>query len=307
MLSENKMLLAKIETTYGTDSTPDATNNFIAACNISVTPNLTYNDTCATDGSLSPRAGTLGQKYMQVTFDHQLQMESSSDYKTPPIDPLLLACGYVDATDGIYKPRTTGFQSVTLYVYEEDLLWKITGCRGDVEFDLSAGNDVTLKFTFQGAYTTPTITSGTFPSSWTDKGGSPVVAMGGTFAWGSENPTIESLAFGLHNDVSIVPSIAATNGITGAHIVNRKPEGSFDPEVVFSNDIDFWTPYEALTQTAITYSVNDGTAKMDISIPKTEITQIATGDRSGVLKYDITFRPIRDSGDDEISLTFAAV
>jgi len=314
MLSENKILLAKTEgviANYGVDPTPTTTANFIAAHNISIRPNLTYNDTAATDGSLSPRAGTLGQKYIEATFDYELQMEKVTDWKTPPVDPLLLACGYDDTTDGTYVPYTTypaADSSCTIYVYEEDILWIITGCRGNVVWNFSAGNPVILSFTMQGLYTKPV--DSTFPSTWTDLGGSPVVAINQSFDWDStKHPIIESLAFSLNNTLAQSPTLddARAHGVNAIHITNRMPDCSFNPEMTKETVNDFWTHYEALTQTAIGYSVSDGTAKCTISLPKTEIMSITSGDRNGTLIYDIPARCVRTTGDDEISAVFGTV
>ena len=308
MLSENKLVLVKIESPYGAEPTPTTAANFIAVSNVSVRPNLTYNDTAATDGSLSPRAGTLGQKYLEVTFDHELQMESVTDWKTPPCDPLLLSCGYTDSgSAGVYLPRTTGFQSCTLWIYEEDIVWKINGCRGNVVCNFPAGGNVIFSFTMQGLYTKPV--DSTFPTTWTDNGGSPVVAMNQSFDWDStHHPTTESLSFSLNNTLAQNPSLddADTHGVSEIVITNRMPEGSFNPEMVKETTDDFLTHYEAVTQTAIAYKVSDGSGALTVSLPKTELTGYSSGDRGGTLIYDLPFRCVRSSGDDEISLTFAA-
>jgi len=304
MLSENVMVLAKIEGTYGSDPTPTTASNFIAVHNVSVTPNITFNDTMAQDGSLSARAGTLGQKYIDVSFDHELQVNNSS-VATPPCDPLLLSCGYTDtASNGVYLPRTTGFQSCTLYVYQEDVLWQVHGARGEVTWNLQAGKPAILSFKMTGLYETPSDT--TFPTSWTDNGGSPLVAMGGTFAWNAENPCIENFSFGLGNTVAPFPCMADTHGIGSVRITNRLGEGSFDPEMVASTDIDYFTPLEAGTQTAFTYTLSNSTVDVDISIPKAQLMNATPGDRAGNFIYQVPFRCTRNSGDDEISITFAA-
>ena len=305
MITQNKLLLAKIESPYGTEPTPTTGSNFIAVHNIRVTPQMTYNESLATDISLSPRAGTLGSKYIEVSFDHQLQMATD----TPPIDPLLLSCGYTDtSTNGVYLPRTTGFQSCTLWVYEEDIVWKVNGCRGNVVFNYNAGQPVTLSFTMQGRYAKPTDT--TFPITCTDNGGKPCVAMNRAFAFNSIAAPTESLSFSLNNTLAQQPNMddAVAQGIQEIVITNRDPSGSFNPKLVKASDTpDYWTDFEAVTERAITYVVGDGTSTLSISLPKVEIMNITTGDQNGIMIYDIPFKCVRSSGDDEISLTFAAV
>jgi len=51
MLVKNKLILAKIEASYAASTTPDTSNDFIACHNISVSPDITYNETLATDES----------------------------------------------------------------------------------------------------------------------------------------------------------------------------------------------------------------------------------------------------------------
>jgi len=309
MLTENSMLLAKIEATYGTDPTPTTAANFIAVYDINVNPNLTYNDTQGQDGSLSARGGTIGQGYIEVSFTHELQVNETTA-TTPPCDPLLLACGFTDgAADGTYLPYTSypsGKSSVTLYVYHEDLLWTVTGARGNANFVFQAGQPARIEFTFQGKY--QGFSDTTFPTTWTDLGGDPVVAMNQSFDWDSSNhPVVESLSFTLGNTLAVSPTIddADSYGVDAIEITNRLGEGSFNPVAVKDGTIDFQTHMLATTQTAIDYVVGDGTRTVTISLPKTEIMNITPGDRNGIRIFDIPFRLVRNTGDDEISIAFA--
>ena len=302
MLSQNKLILVKIEGSYGSDPTPTTEANFIAVNDIKVVPAPTYNQTKATDISLSKRAGTLGLGSIAISFEHQLQMNGA----VPPIDPLLLSCGFTDtASNGVYVPRTTGFQSCTIYVYEENILWKVSGCRGNVDFNFKAGEPVSLTFNMQGRWAVPV--DDTYPTSVTDSGGKPCVAMNRAFVFSGDNPVTESLSFSLNNTIALQPNIddSVSQGIEAVVITGRDAKGSFNPEVVLATTTDFWSIFENLTQTALTYVVGDGTDNLSVSLPKCEIENITPGDQSGISIYDIPFQLVRNTGDDEISLTFA--
>lgn len=483
MLTENQLVLVEIEQFEGTDPTPTAASNFIAVSNINISPNLTYHDPAAQDGSLSPRPGVLGQKYMEISFDHEIQVDNSNQ-TIPPCDALLQACGWDDneesTTPGKYYPasprglkctrlafdagaaaisagdtivgedsgasatvkavtqqtnpgwggtttgvlyvdnitrtvgaadQTTGsglsdltmggtytgsadttfliqidlaaatdtfkwkqdggtwttdvamtgsaqtladgvtvtfaattghtladewtvtcnniyendenlqvssatkavmngtqwVPAVTIWAYQEDILWKITGAKGDVVFDWASGQLAMASFSMQGLYAKPV--DDTFPTTWTDSGGAPLVTMGGTFAFGSKNPCVESISFGLHNTVTPMVCLGATHATDTIQITNRAPEITINPEVKQASDEDYWTPYEAVTQTAVSYGLTNSTVDVDLSAPKTEISNIAPGNRNGVDIYDITLRPIRSnssSGEDEMYLQFKA-
>lgn len=304
MLSELKMVLAKIESPYGSDPTPTTAANFVAVQNLRINRPSPYNETQATDGSLSPRAGTLGKKHIEVSFDHALQVNNAAP-TVPPCDPLLKACGYT-VTAGVYTPRSTGYESCTLYIYEHDILQHVHGVRGDVGFNLRAGEPAILSFTLQGLYEKPT--DSTLPATWTDLGGAPLVAINQAFAYDNTALVVDNLQFGLKNTVTQNPNMddAAGHGIGSIVITNRNPEGSLDPEMFTAATKDIWTFFEGVTQKAITYVLSNGTAKLTISLPKTELLGPQSGDRGGTATYDLPFRCVRTTGDDEISLTFAA-
>ena len=304
MLTQNKLILVEIEGAYGSDPTPTTAANFCAAHNIKVAPAPTYNKTMSTDTSLSKRAGTLGAGSVAISFEHQLQMNGA----TPPIDPLLLSCGFTDtASNGVYVPRTTGFQSCTIWAYEENIVWKIVGCRGNVEFNFKAGDPVSLTFNMQGRWAKPIDT--TYPTSVIDNGGKPCVAMNRAFAFGAYSPVVESLAFSLNNTIALQPNMddSVSQGIEAVVITGRDAKGSFNPEVVLAATTpDYWTDFEAVTQRAITYVVGDGTDNLTVSLPQCEIENISPEDQNGIAVYNIPFSLVRSTGDDEMSLTFAS-
>ena len=304
MLSKNTMVLVKIEGSYAGDPTPTTADNFLAVHNVKINRNLTYNDTQANDGSISPRAGTLGQKYIEFSFDHELQVNNSAQ-TVPPCDPVLLACGF-SKSSGVYTPRTTSMDSCTFYVYEEDVIQHIHGCRGNLAINLNAGQNAIFSFTMQGLYEKPADT--TFPVTWTDNGGAPLVAINQAFAYHSTAFVIDSLTVNMNNTLTQSPNMddAVSHGINSINITDRNPEGSFDPEMFKSATYDIWTVYEAVDQKALTYVLSNGTAKLTISVPKTELMNIQSGDRSGTRIYEFPFRCVRNTGDDEVSLTFAA-
>jgi len=311
MLTEKTVVLAKIETlaAYGTDAAPTNTENFIAAHNISVAPNTSWNDTQGQDCSMSPREGTLGRQYMDITFDYELQASLASPL-TLPCGPLLQACGFAYDTSGVYTPYTTypaEASSVTLWAYLDNQLWKSTGARGNVSFTFTAGEPVMLSFTFQGLYGGG-FTDSTFPTTCTEFGGKPLVAINQALAWGSDAPEVESLSFSLNNELYARPTMddARAYGIAGIDITKRNGDGSFNPLATTTADIAFLTAFAAGTATAISYVVGDAVGTVTFSLPKTQLMNISPGDRSGTRIFDFPFRLAQSAGNDEITITCAA-
>ena len=124
-----------------------------------------------------------------------------------------------------------------------------------------------------------------------------------------DSPCIEGITFGLHNTITPRVCLGATHATEGISITNRAPEITINPEVALAASEDWWTPLEAVSQTAFSYGLTNSTVDVDLSAPKCEIAGITPGNRNGTDIYDVTLRPIRSSGsegDDEIYLQFKA-
>jgi len=306
--------MAKVETlaTYGTDSEPVAADDTVVVHNLSVTPNTTFNDTQGIDCSMSPRAGTIGRQYLDITFDHELQTGSGATPTVLPCDALLKACGYKWAL-GVYTPFSAypaAASSVTMYMYLDGMLWKTTGARGNVEFTFTAGEPVIASFTFQGLYVAG-FTAVTFPTSCTTEATKPLVAINKALAWDGEAPEAESLSFSLNNTLFARPSLddAATYGIAGIDITGRAGEGSMNPLSVATATIGYLTAFNAGTVKALSYTVADADATIAFELPKVQFTNLTPGDRSGTRIFDLPFKISRSlaAGDDEIKITVTEV
>ena len=105
LLTANTILTAKIEGTYGTDPTPATNTDYVAAYNITMTPDIARNPSQATGASMSPRAGTRGAGHSGVSFDYEVQIVSTTDAFTAPMLALMKACGW-GSSSGTYTPKT---------------------------------------------------------------------------------------------------------------------------------------------------------------------------------------------------------
>jgi len=312
MLTEKTLLMAKIESlaTYGTDSEPDEDDDIVVVHNLSVTPNTTFNDTQGLDCSMSPRSGTIGRQYLDITFDHEIQTGSGATPTVLPCDALLKACGYKWAA-GVYTPFSTypaAASSATMYMYLDGMLWKTTGARGNVEFTFTAGEPAIASFTFQGLYVGG-FTAAAFPTGCTTEASKPLVAINKALAWDGEAPEAESLSFSLNNTLFARPSLddAATYGIAGIDITGRAGEGSMNP--MASTTIGYLTAFNAGTVKALSYTLADVDASVAFELPKVQFTNLTPGDRSGTRIFDLPFKISRSlvAGDDELKITVTEV
>ena len=172
------LLLAKIESSYGTDSVPTGGLNPIAVTRAGVTfaPGFEHLTRMILDGTLSKVSGANAMPTTKLSFRVELRgntttggtdtdITSGASAQAIEIDALLQACDleatYTPETtngarDGYvtYKPTvpTSEGASVTFYYYTGEQLHIITGGKGTVKGVLEAGKFGFLDFEFSGVY-----------------------------------------------------------------------------------------------------------------------------------------------------------
>jgi len=158
LLEDRQLLLAKLEATYGTDATPDASNAMLVS-SVNVRPiegnTIDRNNITGYFGSQgSLRVGTY------VAVDVEVELGGSGTKDVPVAYSLLYqACATSETvnatTDVTYNLADTAFKSLTIYYYADSTLHKITGVQGSYAFTLGTGGKPVVKFTFFGLYNTP--------------------------------------------------------------------------------------------------------------------------------------------------------
>jgi len=159
-LIRNTAILAKLETTYGLDAIPTGAANAMLVSNLSY-PN--FNAQLVDRDNIRPYLGAseqlTGTRYIEMGFDIEL-VGSGSAGVAPAWGAPLRACGFAEtltATTRVdYTPISTAQESVTIYWYDDGLLHKATGVRGDATLKLTAGGRPVISFKFTGIYSTPT-------------------------------------------------------------------------------------------------------------------------------------------------------
>jgi len=117
LLSRKRLILAKTETTYGTDPTPTGATNAILVRNLEITP--LQADTVTRD-LIRPYLGNsdqlLAQTRVEVTFEVELAGSGAAG-TAPAYGAVLKACGLsetvVATTSVTYAPVSSSFSSVT--------------------------------------------------------------------------------------------------------------------------------------------------------------------------------------------------
>lgn len=309
LLTQKSVLLAKIESTYGTDPTPTTSADAVSVYDVQLEIQREPNERIPVDVTLSPLTPVMGMGEAKVSFE--VDLKGSGTAGTAP-DWLVLAkaCGYVNtnvpATSDTLKPDDTPTDSCTIWVYKDGLLYKVVGCRGGMGLVFEAGKIVKLKFEFQGRYAIPTDVA--LPSAVTLDSTKPVPAQSTSFTLGSYAAVIDKLELGLNNEIVKNESLNATYGVESFEITKRKPSGKCSINAILraTSNADFWSYMDAGTTKALSIVIGSSAGNIaTITAPVCVITSVKPVSKDGIDMFEIEFDMVRSTGGDEfvIALT----
>lgn len=311
-LIRNSAILAKIETTYGTDPTPTGAANAILVSNLSINPLAAQN---VKRDLIRPFLGgsdeLVGTAYVECSFDVELQSSGAAG-TAPAWGPLLRAVGFAEAVTASarvdYTPISSAFESVTIYYHDDGVLHKLLGARGDVSLDIGLGNRPVLKFKFIGldggisatANPSLTLTAWKAPLAVTDTNTADVTVgctySAGALSGGTVYPS-RGLQLSLGNSVAHTPLLGAET----VEITQRDVKGSVEFDLTAAQEVTLMATVKAATQqgigllhgTAAGYKVLVFGAAMQLTNPKkAEIN----GKR--LIGYDLGLAPSASGNDD---------
>jgi len=150
----NSAVLAKLEASYGVDAAPSGAANALLVSNQSVNPLNAQNvDRALMRAYLGNSEQLVGTNYKEVGFDVEF-VGAGERGKAPAWGPLLRACGFAEVitvdTRVDYTPVSTGFESLTIYYFDDGVVHKLVGARGTASLKLSVGEKPTITFKFVG-------------------------------------------------------------------------------------------------------------------------------------------------------------
>jgi len=307
LLTRRKLLLAKIESTYGTDPTPAASTDAV------MVEDLTWSNEglkMIERPAVRPSIGALQQVYggRLVTLAFNVEVKGSGTAGTAPeVGQLLRACGLAETivavTSVTYAPASTALESVTCWIYEDGKQIKVTGCRGNVSFTLEAGGKPMASFTMTGhvgAQTDVALATPTFDTTL------PEPFIGGSFTIDSYAAVISSLNFDLANALAMPASVNGADGYGEISITGRDINGSFDPLDELVATEDYIGNFTAGTAMALATGGIGATAGniLTITMPAVYYRDASSADRDGIAGLELPFGAAESSTDDEVSIAF---
>jgi len=306
LLTNKSILLAEVESTYGTDPTPTTSANAVQVFEVEITPEIDMLERRDFGVTLSRLKELGGKRRVTVSFTTEIRGSGTAG-TAPEIDPLLEACGLLGvntpSTSEVYAPVDDSWKSCTIWVYKDGLVHKVNGCVGNYEIDLVAGETGKIKWEFMGLYNTPEDLS--FPTAQTVSSTVPPVCKGLTATFDSYAACVENINIKSNNTITERPCLTATHGIAGFQITDRNPEGSFTPEATLLATKNFWTKFEANTNQALSVAVGSTAGNiLTITASQCISRSIAYADRDGIVAHEIGFQLARSTAKDEISLSY---
>ena len=313
--ARNQVLLAKIETSYGTDSTPTAASNAMLVSNLTVNPLVAQNvnrDLVRT--YMGGSEALVGPAYVECSFTVELQSSGTAG-TAPAWDPLLRACGMTVSTGTTpgrveYLPVSSSFESVSIYYHDDGLKHVVTGARGSFELSAKVGERPTLAFRLlgiDGGVSTATNPTGTY-STWkvpqvvTDANTADLV-MGGTYTTGTITGGTTYVSGGLELSLGASAQFIPLVGQEAVDITNREATGKVMVDLTAAQEATFSTSVKANTLSSV--GIIHGTAagsKVLVYTPQAQLINWRKEDVNGrrLIGYDLRLVP--SSGNDELRI-----
>jgi hypothetical protein len=308
MASPRKFLiLAKTEVTQFTDPTPTAGSNAILVKNLTIKPlNVATEDRALIRSYYGNSEQIPISEEAQIEFDVECAGSGTPLGTSAAYAPLLGACGFAETltptTKAEYNPVSTGQTFVTIYGYRDGILYKMTGCAGNVSFNFAAKKLPFMHFTFTGKYVAVTdaaIASGAVYTGFITPVAS-IPAKMGTVTIGAYAAKISEFTLDMANDVKHALWMnAETLGI-----MDRKPKGSLSVELVTVAVKDYWSVVRNVTSQALVFTQGVTAGNIfTLTAPAVQLADVQEYEYEGVLglKFTAVFSP--SSGNDEVKIT----
>ncbi|NIB44812.1 hypothetical protein HBA55_34850 [Pseudomaricurvus alkylphenolicus] len=304
MLFRKKVVLAKIESTYGTDPTPDGSNAILTK-NLEIQPLQGNRVTRGLDRA------TLGNDqeiptsfYTGVTFEVELAGAGTAG-DVPGYGVLLRGCGFNEVisvgVDVQYNLISDAFESIAMYYYHDGQYFKVLGSRGSVSFALNKDQLPVMRYSFMGLHTPVAALAMVTPDH------SEFIQPIAVTADNTPTYTVDSYAASAEAfSADIANNVVYRNVVNSeaVKITDRAPAGTLNFEEPAIGTKDFYAICEAATLVPIqiVHGVTAGNI-VQIDAPKVQLSQPSKADSDGisVLQTNTLFVP--NAGDDEFKLT----
>lgn len=317
-LIRNTAILAKTELVYGVDAVPTGAANAMLVSNLSINPLNAQN---VERNNIRPYLGgdeqLVGSRYVEMGFDVEL-VGAGTLGAVPAWGTLLRACGFAEVvTAGVrvdYVPVSTGFESATIYWYDDGVIHKGLGARGTASLKLTVGEKPVISCKFVclnggvavAAAPTTELEDWQIPEIVLD-------ANSGNLIWGATHATATAPALvggdfypsqGLTIDLGISTPFQSLLGGESVPITERKVTGAVQLELTAAQEVAAMAAVLATAKTSL--GMVHGTvagSRVCVFMPGVQRIEPTKEDLNGtrMIGYKLLVNPV--AGNDEIRIT----
>ena len=305
--TSQRLLLAKEESTYGTDPNPTGSADAVLVRSLEISP--FQSDVVERElirGYMGNYETLHASQRVELTFEVEM-VGSGTAGTAPAFGPLLKACGnsetIVANTSVTYAPVSSSFDSVTLFFFQDGVRQIITGARGSFSINAELGAIPTISFTMIGLYNAPTDDANATPTYQNQ-------AKPGLFKNGSTTSqqlfsyagAVQSFSFDQNNQTVYRELVGGSKAV---EITDRRPGGSIVLEAVTMATKNYFTAITGSATGNNTFQHGQTAGNIfTFSAPQTDLSAISYSDSDGIqmLNFDYTATPTT-SGNDEYSLS----
>ena len=307
-LHRKRSILAKAESSYGTNPTPTGSANYVQVIDLNIEP--VVSDEVSRD-LIRPYMGNYevipANTRVNVTFDVEMSGSGSAG-TAPKYGAILKACGLsettVTSTSVTYAPVTTPSDSVTLFVNYDGIRHMVTGARGTFSINCEVNNIPRISFSLTGIFNAPTDQA--LPSVTVSNQASPLIFKNGStsaFQIFGFAAALQSWNLDFNNEVIYRELVGGTKEVL---ITDRRPSGTAVIESVALSSHNFFTDYTG-TSTGTNTWLHGTTAgnKVTVSCPQTDLGQPTYEESDGITMLNLPFMATPTaSANNEFSLLF---
>jgi hypothetical protein len=196
----------------------------------------------------------------------------------------------------LYAPSSAAPEtSLTIYVYNDGVRYRLVGCRGDVTFNLLAGGAAKMSFKFQGLFLDKTDQA--LPVATYDAV-RPPIWKSGAMLLNRLNGAAKTLSLNCQNTLAVPDDPNATEGYDAPVIVKRDPRGTLDPLETLVGTRDIMGDFRASTKRILhaRYGTTLGN-QIGLTIPQALYLGQDPTDRGGLMAVGVPFEAVgQDSG-----------
>jgi hypothetical protein len=312
----NTVILAKIETTAGTDAVPTGAADAMLVSSMSITPLDAQNiNRDLVRGWFGGSEQLVGPNSVKCSFT--VELAGSGTANTPPAwGALMRACGFSQAVLTTpnrveYTPVSSALPTVTIDYHDDGVRHKILGAMGNVKISAKVGERPTMTFDFTGldggvsavANATPTLSAWRTPVPMT-RANVVDITLGCSYAAGVLSGGIVYPSTGLELDMGNQVAFTPLLNVEEVDITQRDVTGSIQLELTAAQEVTLMGTVKANTTQGLGLTIGTVTGNRFILFsPNVQLISPSKSDINGKRMVGFSTRHLPgNTGNDEFRI-----